>query len=210
MKKVLSLFLLLSLVISLFSGCAITFNKSNLTEEDARTYLNNKYDGTFTFVKESKEDWSLTSTNYIFKNSKDETFIVNRTQDTFTDNYYSVKFDKELSSQLQNSLGDKYKIFISTKDHFGDANESFASANSYIRAMHSANVEVYTKNDITDADMELVKSVLRDFNSEKMTVILMHIEIKMVSGNTFHEVSGFDSVENYDILQTQKSDLKPE
>ena len=54
MKKIIGLILLFALLLPILSGCVITFNKSDLTDVDAKQYLENKYQGsTFSFVENS-------------------------------------------------------------------------------------------------------------------------------------------------------------
>ena len=67
MKKIVVISLFVSLLCMLFSGCSTIFNKSDLTEADAKKYLDEKYQGTFSFVEENKDDWIFSTTKYIFR-----------------------------------------------------------------------------------------------------------------------------------------------
>lgn len=133
------------------TGCS-----SKIDNDKIITYLENKYNQSFSYVSSRDDVWSSKSETKIFSDNNNREFEVKVFSDYIADTYYSIIYDDEISKYYQNRFTKNYKIFASSESYFTDENQKYSEVKDYMNSVPSLSIAIYT----TDNDLNIIKSKL--------------------------------------------------
>lgn len=133
------------------TGCS-----SKIDNDKIITYLENKYNQSFSYVSSRDDVWSSKSETKIFSDNNNREFEVKVFSDYIADTYYSIIYDDEISKYYQNRFTKNYKIFASSESYFTNENQKYSEVKDYMNSVPSLSIAIYT----TDNDLNIIKSKL--------------------------------------------------
>ena len=133
------------------TGCS-----SKIDNDKIITYLENKYNQSFSYVSLGNDVWSSKSETKIFSDNNNREFEVKVFSDYIADTYYSIIYDDEISKYYQNQFTKNYKIFASSESYFTNENQKYSEVKDYMNSVPSLSIAIYT----TDNDLNIIKSKL--------------------------------------------------
>ncbi len=133
------------------TGCS-----SKIDNDKIITYLENKYNQSFSYVSSRDDVWSSKSETKIFSDNNNREFEVKVFSDYIADTYYSIIYDDEISKYYQNQFTKNYKIFASSESYFTNENQKYLEVKDYMNSVPSLSIAIYT----TDNDLNIIKSKL--------------------------------------------------
>lgn len=133
------------------TGCS-----SKIDNDKIITYLENKYNQSFSYVSSRDDVWSSKSETKIFSDNNNREFEVKVFSDYIADTYYSIIYDDEISKYYQNQFTKNYKIFASSESYFTNENQKYSEVKDYMNSVPSLSIAIYT----TDNDLNIIKSKL--------------------------------------------------
>ena len=186
MKKII-LLLILTLSIIL-SGCS---NK----EDSAMAYLKEKYGEKFNYVGLGDTVWSSKSKFFIFTDDSGNEFTVEERGGSYSDDYGSIIYDREIQQKLSSVVPAESKLFASTEGCRRTYTNKDMSVEEYMKEAGIINVVILT----TESDnYKILTDSLIEFSSD----LVISGVIYQVSDEMFNEVNSFtESQENtHDII----------
>lgn len=133
----------------LVTGCGTKIDNDKII-----TYLENKYNQSFSYVSSGDDVWSSKSETKIFSDNNNREFEVKIFSDHIADTYYSIIYDDEISKYYQNQFTENYKIFASSESYFTNENQKYSEVKDYMNSVPSLSIAIYT----TDNDLNIIKS----------------------------------------------------
>lgn len=133
------------------TGCS-----SKIDNDKIITYLENKYNQSFSYASSRDDVWSSKSETKIFSDNNNREFEVKVFSDYIADTYYSIIYDDEISKYYQNQFTKNYKIFASSESYFTNENQKYSEVKDYMNSVPSLSIAIYT----TDNDLNIIKSKL--------------------------------------------------
>ena len=198
MKKKILLFAILILVMFGTSGCMENYG---VARGSMKSYLKDKYNAKFTYVSAGRLGWPAKDVYTIFKDEDgNELEIHSYVGDSiftkkYSDNYYSVIYDKQVQDQLQLQLDSQYKIFISTKREFTIGKEKYDNAEDYMRACLYVYIAICTTE---DPDFDKIYELLLN----EMSDVNMSVSVYTLTEEGFDTVSEYPDYVKYGIKQS--------
>ena len=167
---------------------------------EAVSYLETKYKQKFAFVSIGDDVWSSNTKSYICSDASNNSVCVKRTGDVFSDNFLSVAFDKEAEIEMANAFPDKYKVFVSTKDCFYSASQSYEFLSDYLNACPSISVVVYASE--TVSYNEIVDVLIKYNQTLEYT---FSVVAYCVNEQIYKQVDSYDGEVDCDSIVSQES-----
>ena len=144
-----------------------------------KSYLSTKYNSNFSFVSQNEDESGKT---YVYEDENKNNFTVKTNGDEIEDNYYHIKFDKQIEEDFSNNLTNEEKLYINTQNNY-TGNKQITDYKDYLYQCSDIRALVYTTE--TNKPKDIVDSIITRLNKETKGVIT----VSTINKNDFNSIN---------------------